>query len=185
MNRVLAAVLLMVAPGLSMANIHWQEPWHVHANGQRLSVETFSSQWPPDTVAQKLTERHGKYQRYLVSAGRIVLSGLESGEHWLADIQGHPDGSQGYMSALYFDTTRNAAPTLAALALTPSTQQHLAHSKAGVPKQVFEFDSSAFVGLVAQSSISLGGPVQTEDDLTLIPSEVSAGTALAVFLPEP
>lgn len=184
MNRVLAGILLMAAPVLCVADIHWEEPWHVRSNGQRLRVETFSSRLPPDTVAQELARLHGNYQRYLVGAGRILLSGLKPGQHWLADIQGHPEGSQGYVSALYFDTARNHSPTLAGMGLNAATLQRLSHPDAGLPKQVFEFDSSAFVGVVVSPLVSQGAATSTANDITLIPSQASDGMALAVFLPE-
>lgn len=184
MNKVFAGVLLMAAPVLCVADIHWEKPWHVSSNGQRLRVDTFSSRLPPDAVAQELARSNGNYQQYLVGAGRILLSGLKTGEHWLADIQGHPEGSQGYVSALYFDSARMHTATLANVGLNAATWQRLSQASVGVPQQIFEFESSAFVGLLSPPPVPQGDATRALGDITLMPPEASTGMALAIFLPE-
>lgn len=157
--RVLAGIqsrllfmLLLIAPSLSEAGIRWDDPWRVSANGQELSVETFESPNTVDLVVQELVRANNAYQRYLVADGRILLSGVDGGAHWLAEVRGHAQGAQGYVSALYFDAGRAEAPTFAALRPRATQAQPASPSQAGHPPgQVFEFDASARVALIPQA----------------------------------
>lgn len=202
-----AGMLFLGAPALGAAAIQWDAPWQVRSNGQHLSVETFSSSLPPDVVARELSRRNGAYQRYLVGDGRILLSGIKPGEHWLAEIQGRSAGSQGYVSALYFDAARSNASSLAATQWGTGTKRGraagLLAAGIGLPLRGFEFDSSAFVGLVNlaggtpgttlsagnapqpnESGSTLGAGLSGRPAFTLIPSESHAAVALAVSVPE-
>lgn len=199
----LAALLLLSWPAQYAAAIQWDPSWNVHSNGQRLSVETFSSRLPPDAVARKLAGLNGTYQRYLVGDGRILLSGLGLGRHWLAEIQGREEGSQGYVSALYFDAARANMPSLAAGSLE-ATAVRLRDAGAGEPMRVFEFDSSAVVGVVAlPGDVGAPGGVSVAPGsagggsgnrakgtvaaagLSLMPAQAQPGMALVVSMPEP
>ncbi|NYT23630.1 hypothetical protein H0A73_08445 [Alcaligenaceae bacterium] len=102
----LSGVLLLAAVPFCHANLAWDSAWSVKLNGQLLSVETFTSRLTPDAAAQALARLNGAYERYVVADGRILLSGLADGRHWLAEIHGRSDGAQGYVSALYFDPAR-------------------------------------------------------------------------------
>ena len=134
----LTSMCMLVVPSLCSAAIDWEGSWDVRVKGQRLSVENFTSRMPPIATAHELARLGTTYERIIIADGRILLSGLVSGAHWLAEIQWHPDGAQGYVSALYFDhgsagarhSVFNQGPGLSAL-------------------RVFEFDASTAVGFMA------------------------------------
>lgn len=99
----LTGILFLFVPVWCAAEIHWEAQWSTVLQGQRIAFETFSSPTPPDAAAQELARKNKAFERYIVADGRILLSGIEAGVHWLAEVKGHPDGSHGYVSALYFD----------------------------------------------------------------------------------
>ena len=177
------------------------DAWHVIVNGQRMSVETFVSLLPPDLMAQRVATARPAYDRFIVADNRILLSGLSEGMHWVAEITGHPEGSQGYVSALYFDPTQasgekslyalqsdsgpggNAAgfsssDTLSALLSVDNVSAHAGFQ----PARLMEFESGAMVatGIVnaSTSQVTRAFPGQ------LIPSESMPGKAVAIVLPE-
>ncbi|NLC35939.1 MAG: hypothetical protein GX772_05765 [Alcaligenaceae bacterium] len=170
--------------------IHWHEPWAVQANGQHLLIETFTSKKQPDAVLRELVHTRAGYQRYLVGDGRILLSGVKPGEHWLAEIQAWQGGAQGYVSALYFEAAR-AHQLSAASGEPPSVSLHAAaqrRSDAGVgqPLSVFEFDDSAWVSVVALSEpTAVTEAAVSSEAVTLIPVDGQRGLALAVSIQEP
>lgn len=190
---ILAILALPLVPSVCRADIHWDPPWQVSVNGQRLSVESFSSPRSPDVVMRELARSNGAYQRYLVGDGRILLSGVGKGRHWLAEIQGRPQGAQGYVSALYFDSAREGETThepnsaSARLGGVP----RLSRAGAGQLLQGFAFESSAVVELLAQPDT---GPFARQPgqggafsvgEFSVIPSDTHAGMALAVSMQEP
>lgn len=188
-------------PAWCGAGIQWDEPWHIRSNGQQLSVETFMSGMPPDAVVQKLVQRNGAYQRYLVADGRILLSGVSDGAHWLAEVKGRAEGAQGYVSALYFDAARAGTPFIAART-TPGEPPWKAQ-RAGLRQiQIFDFETSARIALVQAPVPGPGGPAEPSaaadgaaaapsgldageyGRFTLIPLESHAPMALAILMPE-
>ena len=205
--RGLTALLLLALPFQQAAAIQWDQPWNVRANGQRIRVETFSSRMSPDAVARELARANAVYQHYLVGDGRILLSGVRQGEHWLAEIQGRPDGSQGYVSALYFDAARASTLPVAASSGAGAPEAAVTRLSAagfGVPQQVFEFDSSALIGMVSlpladlatadvadmeQASPPGSGErnhgMASANGFRLMPAEAQPGMGLVVSIPEP
>lgn len=179
--RLRLGLCLAALPLSCMADIHWGEAWDVRANGRKLSVEPFTSSWQPDQVAQELARRHGAYQRYLVGAGRILLSGVQPGEHWLAEIQGRSYGAQGYVSALYFDAARHD-PVLPANShgASAAARPRMAAAGLGLPLQVFEFDDSTWVSLVQPPA----GGLPDSGTPPLLATDAQTGVALAISLPE-
>lgn len=138
------AVFLLVFPSLCQAGIDWDAAWKVRMNGQTLSVEMFTSRLSPDAVLRELVRRNPAYARYQIAAGRILVSGIAEGTHWLAQIQGHPDGAQGYVSALYF---RHESGALAPGAVNAG--------QASVAR-LFEFDGSVNVRFTDRPSAAAG-----------------------------
>lgn len=122
--------LMGLVPGGPVAAIVWDDAWTVMLNGRRLSVETFVSSKPPAAVAKHFAHADERYERFLVADGRILLSGAAAGVHWVAEVSGHPDGAQGYVSALYFDPSRRNDA-----AFQTSTSTLLARATATVPQQ--------------------------------------------------
>lgn len=101
--KLVACIVLLFAPGSVRADIQWEPAWHATTNGQRYSVETFTSRRPVDVVVKRIALEKGVFDRYLVADGRMLLSGVREGQHWLAEVLGTAEGTTGYVSALYFD----------------------------------------------------------------------------------
>lgn len=179
-RRWLALAILFCSPAWCAAAIQWDEPWHVSSNGQRLSIETFASGMQPDAVVQEIVRHNMAYQRYLVADGRVLLSGVSSAAHWLAEVRGHPEGTHGYVSALYFDAARAGGTSLAAL--THGGLPVEAADDGLRPMQVFEFEASARLSLMKASHSS--ARAAATGDLLLITGDTHAPMALAVSIPE-
>lgn len=165
LGRVTAAVLCSVS-GWCSASIDWQDEWSATVQGQRVTIQTFTSAMPPDTTAIELSRQNTVYDRYLVAEGRILLSGVASGAHWLAQIQGQPEGAEGYVSALYVDHDASAR----------HDSQFEAGNHSGALR-VFDFGEGAAVGLLAQGSGS--SAAQT------FQATVGQGRAPVVMLTDP
>ena len=113
MSPTLALCLGMLAvtsPRTSIASLDWHQEWNVRMRGHSVSVREFTSRRSVEEAVREIA-RSGRYERYLVADGRVLLSGVNSGRHWLAQVQGHPEGASGYVSALYFDPAQ--APVVA------------------------------------------------------------------------
>lgn len=128
-------VLLLLIPSLCKAQIYWQPPWRVSVNGQAMEVEMFTSRWSPDVVLRALAHGKRSFDRYVVTDGRILLSGTSDGVHWLAEIQSHAEGTHGYVSALYFGRQPEAVVGRSSYVSTGTGRRH------------FEFGPSATVSL--------------------------------------
>lgn len=212
---ILATLVLCLTPAQQVWAIQWHQPWAVRVNGQHLLVEPFSSDMRPDAVLRELLRARAVYQRYLVGDGRILLSGVNPGEHWLAEIHAWQGGAQGYVSALYFDAARADQLSLserehssiswqAAAPVFPywgaesqSDKNATPHAWRGQTLRVFEFDDSSWVRIVALPE----KPAFIEKDdnqaasrllestgseaITLIPADEQIGLALAVSMREP
>lgn len=116
MSPTLALCLGMLAvtlPRTSIASLDWHQEWNVRMRGHSVSVREFTSRRSVEEAVREIA-RSGRYERYLVADGRVLLSGVNSGRHWLAQVQGHPEGASGYVSALYFDPAQAPAVARAA-----------------------------------------------------------------------
>ena len=100
---VLLLLPFVVASGPVMAEIRWDPAWNVSSNGMSYSVETFAGRLAVKETVQRIIAGKGHYDHYLVADGRMLLSGVREGTHWVAEIRGSADGATGYVSALYFD----------------------------------------------------------------------------------
>ena len=124
-RRVLLVAITFM-PFSVMARIHWDPAWSVTANGARYSVETFTSRLAVRQVVQEIAAKQGVYDHYLVADGRMFLSGIRDGAHWIAEVLGSPQGSTGYVSALYFDPASLSTATATATATASSLATGLA-----------------------------------------------------------
>lgn len=190
-TALLAGTLLACAPYQGNAAIEWNAPWNVRANGQHLSVETFTSVLPPDRVVRKLVQGNARYDRYLVADGRMLLSGLANGAHWVAEVAGHPDGAQGYVSALYFDPSH--APAAQTLARAEGHMEELpAPQLAGTGlrrQRDFQFDgAAAAVSILAApdpGSLKAAAtvPIDPDEAAVMLVPDAYPSMAVAVSVP--
>ncbi len=192
LSRALAGAILAMAPIWCEAGIVWDDLWSVMMGGQRLSVEAFTSSLPPDVVARRLANGGDRYARYMVADGRILLSGVASGAHWVAEIAGHPDGAQGYVSALYFDPSRKAAESLMAHVEDVHRNAPLAQpARAGAGRgsiRRYRFDDSVDVEILAGNTpLPSGHEAEQEIDysggVVLIPAGAASAGAVALRMP--
>jgi len=155
-RRQLSGVLLLAITPICHASLSWDSAWTVKVNGQLLSVEAFTSHLSPEAAVQAFTRLNGCYERYLVADGRILLSGLGGGRHWLAEVQAGRDGAQGYVSALYFDPAHlpyaSVAHNAPARGGNPAFKSDAwalgsGHPSNGSVSQLFEFGATAEVRL--------------------------------------
>lgn len=190
---VAGALWLAAAPPCAAA-IEWDLPWEVKVNGQRLSVEMFTSRMPPDAVMRDITRRNAAYERYLVADGRILLTGVARGTHWLAEIHGHPQGTHGYVSALYFDPSRSTQANLHAMVTSQATEADMrlpTHVTARHDvRRLFEFDGAAAVRMIRTPNGSAESAYTAEtlagDAEWVLPGTGPyPGIAVALSLPEP
>lgn len=135
-QHAVLVVALALYPGIAVAGITWHESWHVHVNGQHVSVRTFTSRLSPVAAMQRLAQLHPVYAHYQIADGRILLSGVKEGAHWVAEIHGHPEGAQGYVSALYFSADG------AASGVPPAAWNSLGSSSSSPGPRVFDFDGA-------------------------------------------
>lgn len=91
---------------LDVPAIAWEPAQRMQAADQPLHVRPFSSAQQPVQLAKALAGHSDIFQRVLTSKHKIVLSGLQPGWHWLAEIHAVPGGAQGYVSALYVEGAR-------------------------------------------------------------------------------
>ncbi|NYT64980.1 hypothetical protein H0A58_03225 [Alcaligenaceae bacterium] len=91
---------------LDIPELTWESTQRLQVVDQPLHVRPFSSHQPPVQLAKSLAQHSDIFQRVLTSQHKIVLSGLQPGWHWLAEINAVPGGAQGYVSALYVEGAR-------------------------------------------------------------------------------
>ncbi len=188
----LLGMALLAGPTPCLARIDMEDRWSVMVNGQRLTIESFTSAMSPDIAARELARTNKAYERFIVADGRIFLTGVASGAHWLAQIHGHPDGAQGYVSALYFDPAHGPGPALAASHIPAGPPRAAKRSfPAGLqlePFTTFEFGPAASVGLVSARTPGpvrqKGGPSGNGLSLIPVPGHGAGSMAVAVLMPE-
>lgn len=106
-------MLAAAVPRTTIASVDWHQEWNVRMRGHSVSVREFTSRRSVEEAVREIA-RSGRYERYLIADGRILLSGVSDGRHWLAQVQGSPEGASGYVSALYFDPAKAPAVARAA-----------------------------------------------------------------------
>lgn len=172
------------------AHIAWDGAWAFSMNGQRFSVETFTSPQKTDSVLRELARLNPVYQRFVISDGRVLVSGADAAAHWLAEIQPRVQGSQGYVSALYFDPDSDPKQKIAAnfgLSVWGSNDPTISTALSALQTaHVVEFDSSATIAM-------LHGPLQAADAEAGLQRVEGAAVlpgghpsrAVAIIMPEP
>ncbi|NYT61218.1 hypothetical protein H0A66_02605 [Alcaligenaceae bacterium] len=88
---------------LEASPLRWGEAQLMHLSGVPVYIKSFSSPGLAVRAAQSLAVHADVFQRVLTVKNKIVLSGLASGWHWLAEIDSMAQGAGGYVSALYLE----------------------------------------------------------------------------------
>lgn len=172
----LIGMSLVLSPLPVNADVNWEHPWEVRMNGRLLAVQSFSSHLTPEAVARSLLGQKDKgYERYLLSEGQILLSGIRSGKHHMANIQAAAGGSQGYVSTLWF-TEVGASRWSAA--------DHR-RTRALPNAQVFAFSSGATVELTAAGPAEGSYPLDVDSFESFFYSFADAPTGMSVRISMP
>lgn len=113
---------------LSKADLTWGEMNPVFVAGQPVYWRSFHSPKKLMVVAAGLSEFSGVFQRALLLPGKVLLSGVQEGRHWVAELTSSPQGVNGILSMLPLAPVSGASladPTLAWM--DTLAQQHLGH----------------------------------------------------------
>lgn len=109
---LITCVFIYIKPALAttewpdIANLMLSDKlqWHDHQtmlnNGVPIAMSEFSSDLQPVAIAALISNSSNLFQRVLAQHGQVVLSGINNGWHWLANINATANGSAGYISAL-------------------------------------------------------------------------------------
>ena len=146
--QIFLCAFALVMPRPSSTQPIWDKGWNVTANGVPMTVQSFTSQLEPAALVRELVRTHGALSRYLLADGRLLLHGLQEGVHWVAQISRHPKGSEGYVSALYFDSSHMPR-------LTRADVDHSLNLPMHGLKHRFDFGGSTVVGLAPTQSVGL------------------------------
>ncbi|AEC19858.1 putative secreted protein [Pusillimonas sp. T7-7] len=95
---------LAVADGLvdlDVPGFEWEAQQTMQLSGVPIHVRRFSSNNAVIPAAQALVRHSGLFERVLKLNSKVVLSGLRSDWHWLAEVDVSTSGSRGYVSALH------------------------------------------------------------------------------------
>jgi len=87
-------------PYLQGVQADWQSPQRLHLGGVAIEFAEFSAARSLADMAHALAQANPAFQQLLVMPERMVLSGIDGGRHWLAEIEAAGAGVQGRVSAL-------------------------------------------------------------------------------------
>lgn len=85
---------------LDVPGLQWTASQSMLLSAVPLRVRAFTFPGEPVQLAQLYSGKPAYFQRILFSTGRIVLSGLRNGEHWLADMHPTATGTGGKLSVM-------------------------------------------------------------------------------------
>ncbi|HLS50568.1 MAG TPA: hypothetical protein VK032_01055 [Burkholderiaceae bacterium] len=174
--------LTLAATPESLQNWHvsgfqWENTDHHWVFGAPLDIRTFRSRQNISESAQTLLKHYPVFQSVLTLPGKIILSGVQSRRHWMAEIEAKADGSIGRVSVLRFDrptagifapgqasSSQLASPHLSqAASLSPESSgsgqslSHFSHSDSS--------PSDSSPSGPSQSSLSLPHPSRSAPEL--------------------
>lgn len=152
----------------------WDQASSQKVAGLPLHTRAFTSTQSPVQVARSLARHDDVFQRVLTGKHKIILSGLQPGWHWLAEINAMPTGAEGYVSALYVD-----ADDLHPAAVHSEPKQHWIPAGA---KQRFSHSALLSTGQLTQQVYSVPMSVsqvfsQAQNDLQDDGWQVDSSTA--------
>lgn len=185
---------------LALPRFLWQDHEIIELSGVPMHLRSFATTDTALQAAQALARHTDLFQRVLTLDRKVVLSGMQSDWHWLAEIDGGVAGTTGRVSALPLMTNKNtAAPTrLPRFAwLPPQAQRRFDYRSTVGSEQVIQQIYSAplsvsdFTAYVRKQLRNTGWKTDQHDTsssrwrldgarLTLYSTQGSAGTALYV-----
>lgn len=80
----------------------WKPPERSTLFGVTVWYRHFSSSEALGTVAEGFARNEHRFQRVVAHRNRLILSGIENGHHWLADVSDAGSVVSGYVSVLPF-----------------------------------------------------------------------------------
>ncbi|NYT85852.1 hypothetical protein [Pollutimonas harenae] len=127
---------------LTIPGFEWEAQQTMQLSGVPMYVRRFSSNDAVIPAAQALAQHSGLFERILKLNSKVVLSGLRSDWHWLAEVDTSTSGSQGYVSALHVEVDGLAQGRYAAKSsfiwLPPQARQQFDHQSTLGNKKVVQ-----------------------------------------------
>lgn len=99
-------------PYLQGVQADWQPPQRLHLGGVAIEFAEFSAAQSLADMAHALAQANPAFQQLLVMPERMVLSGIDGGHHWLAEIEAAGARVQGRVSALALHVLDDVAGTV-------------------------------------------------------------------------
>lgn len=99
-------------PYLQGVQADWQAPQRLHLGGVAIEFAEFSAAQSLADMAHAFAQANPAFQQLLVMPERMVLSGIDGGHHWLAEIEAAGAGVQGRVSALALHVLDDVAGTV-------------------------------------------------------------------------
>ncbi|MGB6104589.1 MAG: hypothetical protein WBF88_12180 [Pusillimonas sp.] len=194
--------------GLDVPGFEWGPQQTMELSGVPIYVKHFVSDIPVLRAAHALALRSGLFERVLTLNNKVVLSGLDSNWHWLAEIDAIASGSSGYVSALHvgaMDNTDRQDPVEPSFAWLPrQAKRQFDHRNTIAGRQVVQQIYSVALPVQALASymqsrlhaagwvpeLQLSGIAHSTAwgldgaRLMLFPMQVASGTSLYVHYAE-
>jgi hypothetical protein len=127
------ADILQTFAMLAKGDLVWGALEQTSIGGQPLYWRTFESPEKLLVVASGLSEFAGVFQRALMIQGKVLLSGVVRGQHWVAELTPADDGVRGVVSMLYLVAPVAQGALSSDLAwLDDLAQLHFSHAERGV-----------------------------------------------------
>ena len=114
---------------LAKGKLVWGALEQVSIGGQPLYWRSFESPEKLMVVAAGLAEFSGIFQRAVMVQGKVLLSGVVRGQHWVAELAGVDGGVSGVVSMLYLVApVAQAGPPDDLAWLDDLAQRHFVHA---------------------------------------------------------
>ena len=126
------ADILRTFAALAKGDLVWGALEQTSIGGQPLYWRTFESPEKLLVVASGLSEFAGVFQRALMIQGKVLLSGVVRGQHWVAELTPADGGVRGVVSMLYLVAPVAQGALSGDLAwLDDLAQLHFSHAERG------------------------------------------------------
>src|SRR5690606_38549580 len=124
---------------LSVPGFTWAPLQTLDMSGVPIYKKSFSSRDSVVQTAKALSEHSALFQRVLMVNDKVVLSGIQAGWHWLAEIDADATKSKGYVSALRVTNVEVNSRQVPSFAwLPPHSQRQFNYQSNEAGKQVLQ-----------------------------------------------